>query len=186
MIFSDLEFQGRSRQHRQLEDSSGDCEDQSRRLVLLIGRLVTLAEATGITSGGVGRPLPESGGCCEDRTMTIDEILLELGRISDRLESGVDRDEQAALLARRAELRRLARDAVPTTRAALRSELELLVKQWDRLAKERLMPVPASGTGGGDVGFITEATGLNRAIDAAGGREELERRIRVLRDRLGD
>lgn len=118
--------------------------------------------------------------------MTIDEILLELGRISDRLESGVDRDEQAALLARRAELRRLARDAVPTTRAALRSELELLVKQWDRLAKERLMPVPASGTGGGDVGFITEATGLNRAIDAAGGREELERRIRVLRDRLGD
>lgn len=118
--------------------------------------------------------------------MDVDEILVELAEIRDRLESAVDRDERIGLLARRAELQRLARDAVPTTRAALQAELDGLVEEWDRLAKERLMPVPASGTGGGDVGFIAEATDLNRAIDAAGGREELERRIRRLRDRLDD
>ena len=118
--------------------------------------------------------------------MNIDEILLELGRIRDRLEMGLDRDDLAVLLERRAELRRLAREAVPTTRAALRSELELLIEEWDRLARERVIPVPASGTGGGDVGFIADATELNRAIDTAGRREELEHRIRELRDRLDD
>jgi hypothetical protein len=116
----------------------------------------------------------------------IDAILDELTRIRDRLAESLEGDEYAALVARRDELRRDARQAVPTTKEAVRAELERLLDAWDRLAKQRIDPVKQAGGGstGGDFGFAADAVRLNQAIDAAGGREELERRIRELKARL--
>lgn len=118
--------------------------------------------------------------------MDIDEILLELGQIRDRLDAEPSGDEYAELVARRDELRREAREAVPTTKEALRAELDRLIGAWDRLQKQRIDPVKQAGGGssGGDFGFAADAVRLNRYIDAAAGREELEKRIRDLKRRL--
>jgi len=118
--------------------------------------------------------------------MDIDTILGELTAIRERLSEELDRDEYADLLARQDELRREAREAVPVTRDALEAELRRLVAAWDRLQKQRIDPVKQAGGGsaGGDFGFTSDAFRLNQAIDAAGGREELELRIRDVKARL--
>lgn len=120
--------------------------------------------------------------------MTIDEILDELTEIRERLASEPDGEEYAELVARRDDLRRQAREAVPTSRREMLLELERLTDAWDRLQKDRIDPVKQAGGGsaGGDFGFAADAVRLNQAIDAAGGREELERRIRELKRRLGE
>jgi hypothetical protein len=117
--------------------------------------------------------------------MNIDAILEELTVIRERLSEGLAGDEYARLVARRDELRREAREAYPTTRAALRAELERMVAAWERLQKQRIDVVgQAGGSQGGDFAFTADAMGLNRAIDAVGGRDELERRIQELKARL--
>jgi hypothetical protein len=120
--------------------------------------------------------------------MDIDEILDELNRIRDRLSEELEGDEYAELIARRDQLRRQAREAYPTTKEALGAELGRLVAAWERLQKQRIDPVKQAGGGsaGGDFGFAADAVRLNRHIDAAGGREDLEKRIRELKARLGE
>lgn len=119
------------------------------------------------------------------RLMDIDAILQELTRIRDRLSEELEGDEYAELVARRDELRRQAREAFPATEEGLRAELERLVEAWDRLQKQRIDVVEQAGDlAAGNFGFTSDAVRLNRAIDEAAGRAELERRIRELKARL--
>ena len=67
----------------------------------------------------------------------------------------------------------------------LRAELERLLATWDRLAGHRIDVVQQAGDlAAGNFGFTTDAVALNRRIDSAGGRADLEARIRDLRARL--
>jgi hypothetical protein len=116
----------------------------------------------------------------------LDDILAELAAIRDRLQETVDAAERAGLLDRREELRRRARDTAPVPRRDLEQELQRLVDAWDRLQRQRIDPIKQAGGGssGGDFGFAADAVRLNQRIDAAAGREELERRIRELKVKL--
>lgn len=118
--------------------------------------------------------------------MTIDDILRELQWIRDRLGDQIDGDEYARLIERRDRLRQQAREAVPGSEDELREELRRLVGAWERLQRTRIDPVKQAGGGsaGGDFGFASDAVRLNHQIDAAFGRDELERRIRDLKARL--
>lgn len=123
----------------------------------------------------------------------IDEVMADLLEIRDRLDAldPDDREARARLEARREELRAEAREieaaADPAGVAArLRRELELLTARWNELADKRIDVVKQAGGGslGGDFGFATHAQDVNREIDAAGGRAEIEARIAEIRAKL--
>ena len=117
--------------------------------------------------------------------MDLDAILTELARIRERLEDVVDGVEYAALVDQRAELRRAAREAIPPTREALEAELERLVAAWERLQGKRIDVVKQAGDlAAGNFGFTSDAMAINREIDEASGRTEIEQRIRELRRQL--
>ena len=117
--------------------------------------------------------------------MDLDAILAELGRIRERLEDAVDGAEYAALVDQRSELRRAAREATPPTREALEIELERLVAAWDRLQRRRIDVVKQAGDlAAGNFGFTSDAMAINREIDEASGRTDLEQRIQELRRHL--
>jgi DNA repair exonuclease SbcCD ATPase subunit len=116
---------------------------------------------------------------------TIDRVLEELASIRDRLEQAVDASERVDLLERREELHREAREAAPTSRAALKEQLDRLVKAWDRLQKQRIDVVKQAGDlAASNFGFTADAVRLNQQIDFASGRDELEGRIRELKAKL--
>jgi hypothetical protein len=118
----------------------------------------------------------------------LDEILAELTQIRDRIAATSDSEERTRLETRRQELRRMAREEVPPSRAELRAELQRLESAWDRLQKTRIDPVKQAGGGsiGGDFGFAADAVRINQQIDSAAGRADLERRIMELRTLLDD
>jgi len=118
---------------------------------------------------------------------TIDRVLEELASIRDRLEQAVDASERVDLLERREELHREAREAAPTSRAELKEQLSRLIKAWDRLQRQRIDVVKQAGDlAAGNFGFTADAVRLNQKIDAASGRDELERRIRELKAKLAE
>jgi hypothetical protein len=115
----------------------------------------------------------------------IDDILAELNRIRDRLTEEVDRLERSQLLERQEELRAEARRVAPQDRSDLEFQLARLVEAWDRLQRQRIDVVKQAGDlAAGNFGFATDAVNLNRKIDAAAGRTELEARIRELKAKL--
>ena len=115
----------------------------------------------------------------------IDDILAELGRIRDRLTDELDRMERSQLLERQEELRAEARRVAPEGQRDLEYQLARLVEAWDRLQRQRIDVVKQAGDlAAGNFGFATDAVVLNRQIDAAAGREELEARIRELKAKL--
>jgi hypothetical protein len=85
-------------------------------------------------------------------------MLIELGTTRDRLAENPDGEEYAALVARQDELRREAREVMPTTKEALRFELERRVGAWDRIQEQGIDPVKQAGDGsaGGDFGFAAD------------------------------
>ena len=116
----------------------------------------------------------------------LDRIFEELTWIAERLDDELTPEERHDLTTRRDDLRRQARTVGGVDEVAvLRTELAQLEAEWDRLRRTRIDVVKqAGGSPGGDFGFATDAMQINRAIDAAGGREDLERRIKELRARL--
>lgn len=115
----------------------------------------------------------------------MDAILRELARIRDELDGPVDGARYVELTARRDELRRAARQATQSTPQMLRAELARLLAAWERLADQRIDVVQQAGDlAAGNFGFTSDALTLNRQIDSASGRAELEARIRDLRARL--
>lgn len=86
----------------------------------------------------------------------------------------------------RAEIAQVRARATPENREALEAELHQLEKQWDALAAGRIDVVRQAGGGsmGGDFGFAADAMRINREIDAATGRAELEARIKRVKELL--
>ncbi len=121
-------------------------------------------------------------------------VVRELAAIAARLDQ-LDPDDVAARTAlqdRRRELHRAAREAAtdpsdPAVRARLIEELELLRRRWLDLQRERIDVVKQAGDlAAGNFGFTADAMRLNRAIDEAGDRAQLEARIRRLQSLLGE
>ncbi len=118
----------------------------------------------------------------------LDRLLAEMGRVADDLAALPDddfegryrlRQEQERLRARAKELR----DAAPIDRASLQAELEALTARWDSVQGQRIDVVMQSGGGsqGGDAFSGAFAVRMNREIDAALGRDEIEARIKEIR-----
>jgi hypothetical protein len=115
----------------------------------------------------------------------LDRILAELAAIRDRLQEEVDSAERVGLIERQDELRREARLEVPTSREELQRQLTRLVAAWDRLQGQRIDLVKQAGDlAAGNFGFTSDALRINRQIDEAAGREDLESRIRELKAKL--
>jgi hypothetical protein len=115
----------------------------------------------------------------------LDRILAELASIRDRLQEEVDAAERIGLIERQDELRREARREVPTSRAELQRQLTRLVAAWDRLQGQRIDVVKQAGDlAAGNFGFTSDALRINRQIDEAAGREDLESRIQELKAKL--
>ena len=115
----------------------------------------------------------------------LDRILAELASIRDRLQEEVAAAERIDLMERQDELRREARRAAPTPREDLQRQLTRLVAAWDRLQRQRIDVVKQAGDlAAGNFGFTSDADRINRQIDAAAGREDLESRIRELKAKL--
>lgn len=115
----------------------------------------------------------------------LDDIIAELAAIRERLLEVVDTVERLDLIERREELRAEARVVAPIDRREIEAQLERLVAAWDRLQRQRIDVVEQAGDlAAGNFGFTSDAAILNRKIDAAAGRDDLERRIRDLKARL--
>jgi len=113
----------------------------------------------------------------------IDRIFEELASISERLAGqDVTPSERIDLGERRRELRLAAERLDTPSRDDLTAELRRLEEAWDGLQRQRIDVVKQAGDlAAGNFGFTSEAMRLNRAIDKAGGRDGMEKRIKELR-----
>jgi hypothetical protein len=116
--------------------------------------------------------------------MDADAIWDELQRINGLLAGTDSASERQRLLDRKADLQRRARevadDGVPDL--VLELELEEAKRRWVALQHERIDPIKHSGGDfGGDIKAGVDVIYMNKKIDAAGGRAELEARIAELR-----
>ena len=117
----------------------------------------------------------------------LDRILAELVEIAERARVAASAVEKLDLEERRDELHRMARRVVPVSHGELRHQLERLVAAWERLQRQRIDVVKQAGDlAAGNFGFTSDAVRLNRKIDEAAGRADLERRIAELRSRLDE
>ena len=115
----------------------------------------------------------------------LDRILAELASINDRLQEEVAAAERIDLMERQDELRREARREAPMPQEDLQRQLTRLVAAWDRLQRQRIDVVKQAGDlAAGNFGFASDAVRINRRIDAAAGREDLESRIREIKAKL--
>ncbi len=116
--------------------------------------------------------------------MDADTIWKELQRINSLLAGAESPSERQRLLDRKADLQRRARavaeQGVPDMVFEL--ELEETERRWVELQHERIDPVKHSGGDfGGDIKAGVDVIYMNKKIDAAQGRAELEARIAELR-----
>jgi hypothetical protein len=125
--------------------------------------------------------------------MDADAIWGELQRLNALLADADSASERQRLLDRKADLQRRARaiadEGVPDL--VLELELEEAERRWVELQHERIDPVKHSGGDfGGDIKAGVDVIYMNKRIDAALGRAELEARIaelrRVLESRRAD
>jgi hypothetical protein len=116
--------------------------------------------------------------------MDADAIWRELQRINALIDETDSPSERQRLLDSKADLQRQARvaadDGVPDL--VLELELEEAERRWVDLQHERIDPVKHSGGDfGGDIKAGVDVIYMNKKIDAAQGRAELEARIAELR-----
>ncbi len=116
--------------------------------------------------------------------MDADAIWDELQQINTLLETTGSPSERQHLLERKSDLQQRARvianEGVPDI--ALELELEEAERRWIELQHERIDPVRHSGGDfGGDIKAGVDVIYMNKKIDAARGRAELEARISELR-----
>ena len=119
--------------------------------------------------------------------MDADAIWQELQKINSLLASTESPSERQRLLDLKGDLQRRARaaadDGVPDL--VLELELEEAKRRWIELQHERIDPIKHSGGDfGGDIKAGVDVIYMNKKIDAAQGREELEARIAELRRML--
>ena len=121
--------------------------------------------------------------------MDADAIWDELQQVNALLAAAETASERQRLLARKADLQRRARtiadEGVPDL--VLELELEEAERRWVELQHERIDPIKHSGGDfGGDIKAGVDVIYMNKRIDAAQGRAELEARIAELRRALED
>ena len=121
--------------------------------------------------------------------MDADAIWQELQRINSLLADMESPSERRQLLDRKTDLQRQARavaaEGVPDL--VLELELEEAERRWVELQHERIDPIKHSGGDfGGDIKAGVDVIYMNKRIDAAQGRAELEARIAELRRILED
>ncbi len=116
--------------------------------------------------------------------MDADAIWQELQRINSLLADADSPSERRQLLERKTDLQRQARavadEGVPDL--VLELELQEAERRWVELQHERIDPIKHSGGDfGGDIKAGVDVIYMNKKIDAAQGRAELEARIAELR-----
>ena len=118
----------------------------------------------------------------------LDQILADMGRVMDDLGALADDafEERLRLLQEQKRLRVRAaevRSAAPINREALEAELAGLLDRWDGIQDQRIDVVMQSGGGsqGGDAFSGAHAVRMNREIDQALGRDQIELRIAEIR-----
>ena len=116
--------------------------------------------------------------------MDADAIWQELRRINSLLADADSPSERRQLLERKTDLQRQARavadEGVPDL--VLELELQEAERRWVELQHERIDPIKHSGGDfGGDIKAGVDVIYMNKKIDAAQGRAELEARIAELR-----
>ena len=119
--------------------------------------------------------------------MDADAIWEELQRINALLAGTESTSERQRLLDRKTDLQNRARavadEGVPDL--VLELELEEAERRWVELQHERIDPIKHSGGDfGGDIKAGVDVIYMNKRIDAAQGRAELEARIAELRRTL--
>lgn len=123
----------------------------------------------------------------------LDGVLARMGELLDRLaalpEDALEErqeisEEQERLRGHAAQIR----ESAPVDRRSLTAELGALVERWDALQDQRIDVVMQSGGGshGGDAFSGVYAMKLNKQIDIAQGRAQIEARIKEIRRLLGD
>ena len=121
--------------------------------------------------------------------MDADAIWDELQQVNALLAAAESASERQRLLDRKTDLQRQARtiadEGVPDL--VLELELEEAERRWVALQHERIDPIKHSGGDfGGDIKAGVDVIYMNKRIDAAQGRAELEARIAELRRELED
>lgn len=123
----------------------------------------------------------------------LDRVLARMGELLDRLAALPEDafEERRAISEEQERLRGQAariRESAPVDREALTAELESLVERWDAIQDQRIDVVMQSGGGsqGGDAFSGVYAMKLNKQIDVAQGRHEIEARIKEIRRLLGE
>jgi hypothetical protein len=116
--------------------------------------------------------------------MDADAIWQELQRINSLLADADSPSERRRLLEHKTDLQRQARavadEGVPDL--VLELELQEAERRWVELQHERIDPIKHSGGDfGGDIKAGVDVIYMNKKIDAAQGRAELEARIAELR-----
>ena len=116
--------------------------------------------------------------------MDADAIWQELQRINSLLADVDSPSERRQLLEHKTDLQRQARavadEGVPDL--VLELELQEAERRWVELQHERIDPIKHSGGDfGGDIKAGVDVIYMNKKIDAAQGRAELEARIAELR-----
>ncbi|MDH5372461.1 MAG: hypothetical protein OEX97_05920 [Acidimicrobiia bacterium] len=118
----------------------------------------------------------------------IDRVLADLGAVMDRI-AALPEDDFAGRIQLGQEQKRLRRQAalwregVAVDRQMLEAELERLTARWQELQDQRIDIVMQSGGGsqGGDAFSGAHAMELNRKMDVAHGRDQIEARIAEIR-----
>jgi hypothetical protein len=116
--------------------------------------------------------------------MDADAIWEELQRVNSLLDDAETPADRQRLLDHKAELQQRARAVAEEGVPAIVFELELeeAKRRWIELQHERIDPIKHSGGDfGGDIKAGVDVIYMNKKIDAAQGRAELEARIAELR-----
>ena len=118
----------------------------------------------------------------------IDQVLADLGAVMDRI-AALPEDDFEGRIQLGQEQKRLRRQAaiwregVAVDGQLLEAELESLIARWQDLQEQRIDIVMQSGGGshGGDAFSGAHAMELNRKMDVAHGRDQIEARIAEIR-----
>jgi hypothetical protein len=119
---------------------------------------------------------------------SLDDVVADLAALATELAETPTDTRRAELRRRQSLLReeaRSIRSQIVPSRGAIVAELEHLQRRWDDLAAQRIDIVKQAGEmASSNPGNTYYGMELNRAIDAAQGRDEIEQRMDELKRQL--
>jgi ClpP class serine protease len=117
----------------------------------------------------------------DDLRRELSRLHLELGDVPEG-----DLERRQSIHEQQEKLRSEVQQLLAADRTALEAELADLEQRWKQLAAKRIDVVAQAGdiSAGGNFGFTADAQRINRAIDEAHGRTQIEDRIKRIREML--